>query len=154
MELFTEFSQLVNELNKEQVDYALCGGLAMAVYAFPRATLDIDILIEPESLKKTKSVAERLGFNFDVGLMRFNEDTVQIYRLTKTSPDKGDTLMLDMLLVTPEMEAVWKSRQRVSWEGGELPVVSPRGLIELKSKRLSGQDQDDIMNLRSILNEN
>jgi hypothetical protein len=61
--------------------------------------------------------------------------------------------MLNMLLVTPEMKTVWKSRQRVSWEGGKLPVVSPRGLIELKSKRLSGQDQDDIANLRSLLNE-
>ena len=153
MELFAEFSQLVKELNREQVDYALCGGLAMAVYAFPRATLDIDILIEPESLEKTKRVAKRLGFDFDAGLMRLSGDAVQIYRLTKILPDEGDTLMLDMLLVTPEMETVWESRQRVAWEGGGLPVVSPRGLIELKSKRLSGQDQDDIMNLRSILHE-
>lgn len=153
MDLFTEFSRLVNELNKEQVDYALCGGLAMAVYAFPRATLDIDILIEPESLEKTKEIAERLGFNFDAGLMRLSGDAIQIYRLTKISADKGDTLMLDMLLVTPEMKAVWESRQKVSWDEGELPVVSPRGLIELKSKRLSGQDQDDIINLRSLLDE-
>ncbi|MDU9050247.1 MAG: hypothetical protein Q3M30_15490 [Candidatus Electrothrix sp. Rat3] len=153
MELFAEFSQLVKELNKEQVDYALCGGLAMAVYAFPRATLDIDILIEPESLEQTKRVAKRLGFDFDAGLMRLSGDAVQIYRLTKILQDEGDTLMLDMLLVTPEMETIWKSRQRVAWEGGELPVVSPQGLIELKSKRLSGQDQDDIMNLRSMLHE-
>ncbi|MCI5126300.1 MAG: hypothetical protein D3925_17950, partial [Candidatus Electrothrix sp. AR5] len=80
-------------------------------------------------------------------------DTVQIYRLTKISPVDGDTLMLDMLLVTPDMTAAWESRQSVHWEGGELPVVSPRGLIELKSKRLSGQDQDDIIKLRSMLDE-
>ncbi|XCN75085.1 MAG: hypothetical protein Q3M24_10245 [Candidatus Electrothrix aestuarii] len=153
MDLFTEFSRLVKELNKKQVDYALCGGLAMAVYAFPRATLDIDILIEPERLEKTKKIAEQLGFNFDAGLMRLSGDAIQIYRLMKISPNKGDTLMLDMLLVTQEMKHVWAGRQRVSWDEGELPVVSPRGLIELKSKRLSGQDQDDIMNLRSLLDE-
>ena len=153
MDLFEEFSQLVNELNKKKVDYALCGGLAMAVYAFPRATLDIDILIEPESLEKTKHIAGQLGFTFDAGLMRFSGDTVQIYRLTKISPNDGDTLMLDMLLVTLDMATVWESRQSISWAGGELPVVSPQGLIELKSKRLSGQDQDDIINLQSILNE-
>jgi hypothetical protein len=44
MELFDEFSQLVSEFENENIEYALCGGLAMAVYAFPRATLDIDIL--------------------------------------------------------------------------------------------------------------
>jgi len=33
-------------------------------------------------------------------------------------------------------------------------VVSPEGLIKLKSMRLSGQDQDDIKNLESIKDEN
>ena len=36
MNLFEEFSSLVGELEKEGIDYALCGGMAMAVYAFPR----------------------------------------------------------------------------------------------------------------------
>lgn len=153
MDLFEEFTRLVGAFKREGIGYALCGGMAMAVYAFPRATLDIDILIEPGSLEKTKAVAEGLGFTFDVGLMRFNGDAVQIYRLTKISPDDGDTLMLDILLVTSEMQAVWESRQMMPWEQGELPVVSPKGLIELKSKRLTGQDQDDISKLRSLLDE-
>ena len=67
MELFAEFSQLVKELNREQVDYALCGGLAMAVYAFPRATLDIDILIEPESLKRPRGLPSDLGLTLMSG---------------------------------------------------------------------------------------
>jgi hypothetical protein len=36
--------------DQECVEYALCGGLAMAVYAMPRATLDIDVLIQVDSL--------------------------------------------------------------------------------------------------------
>ena len=62
MELFEEFKQLVSAFKKENIEYALCGGLAMAVYAFPRATLDIDILIEPKTLEKAKMVAKKLGF--------------------------------------------------------------------------------------------
>jgi len=58
-----------------------------------------------------------------------------------------------MLLVTPEIRQVWESRQRVSWEKGELPVISPKDSIQLKSLRQSGQDQDDIKHLRSILDE-
>ncbi len=61
MKLFDEFSRLVSEFKKENIEYALCGGLAMAVYAFPRATLDIDILIKSESLEKAKTLAQRLG---------------------------------------------------------------------------------------------
>ena len=153
MELFEEFSQLVSELKKENIEYALCGGLAMAVYAFPRATLDIDILIEPDALEKVKDIAKRVGFNFDAGLMKFREDAIQIYRVTKIIPESSDSLMLDMILLTPEIKEVWESKQILSWDQGELPVVSPQGLIKLKSMRLSGQDQDDIKNLKSIINE-
>ncbi len=153
MELFDEFSKLVVELQKEKIEYALCGGMAMAVYAFPRATLDIDILIESETLDKAKIIAKRLGFTHDVGLLKFKGGAIQIYRLTKISPDSGEPLMLDMLLLTPEIMEVWESKRIQTWDKGELPVVSPKGLIKLKSMRLSGQDQDDIKNLQSLQNE-
>ncbi len=125
----------------------------MAVYAFPRATLDIDILIEPQTLEKAKSIAKRLGFTFDAGLMKFSNEAVQIYRLTKVGSESNDTLVLDMLLLTPEIKEVWETKQTLTWDQGDLPVVSPKGLINLKSLRLSGQDQDDIRHLESILDE-
>jgi hypothetical protein len=153
MELFEEFSKLVLEFKKENIEYALCGGLAMAVYAFPRATLDIDILIAPQTLEKAKSIAKRLGFTFDAGLMRFSGGAVQIYRLTKVGSESNDTLALDMLLLTPEIKEIWETKQTLTWDQGDLPVVSPKGLINLKSLRLSGQDQDDIRHLESILDE-
>jgi hypothetical protein len=153
MNLFDEFLKLTGRFNEENIEYALCGGLAMAVYAFPRATLDIDILIEPGTLDKAKSIAGELGFSLDAGLMRFREGSIQIYRLTKPDPDSGETLALDMVLVTPEVKEIWETRQLISWEEGEIPVVSPEGLIRLKSMRLSGQDQDDIEHLRKIIDE-
>jgi hypothetical protein len=41
----------------------------------------------------------------------------------------------------------------VEWEGYSLKVVSPQGMILLKSLRNSGQDQEDIEYLRSLENE-
>lgn len=153
MELFEEFKQLVLEFKKENIEYALCGGLAMAVYAFPRATLDIDILIEPETLEKAKTVAKGLGFSIDAGLMKFSDGAIQIYRLTKVASESNEPLMLDMILLTPEIKDVWESKRILTWDEGELPIVSPKGLIKLKSMRSSGQDQDDIKNLESIEDE-
>lgn len=46
MDILDELKKLIGRLNEEKIEYALCGGLAMAVYALPRATLDVDILIE------------------------------------------------------------------------------------------------------------
>ena len=153
MDLFEELLQLTSRLDEEQVEYALCGGLAMAVHAFPRATLDIDILIEPETLERAKTVAKGIGFSFDAGLMKFQKDAVQIYRLTKPFAAPDDALVLDMLLVTPEMANVWKTRQRLAWDKGTIPVVSPEGLIQMKLLRQSGQDQDDIQSLRGMIHE-
>ena len=153
MDLLEELSQLCGKLRTEGIDYALCGGLAMAVYAFPRATLDIDIVIEPDALERAKEVANELGFGIDAGLMGFRDGAIQIHGLTKIASESTHPLALDMLLVTPPILHIWESREYVSWERGELPVVSLEGLIELKSMRGSGQDLDDIEYLRSIIDE-
>ena len=46
MDVLDELKRLVTKLDEERIEYALCGGLAMAVYALPRTTLDVDIMIE------------------------------------------------------------------------------------------------------------
>jgi hypothetical protein len=153
MDLLEELTQLLRRLEDERVEYALCGGLAMAIYAFPRATLDVDIMIEPESLGTVKALAKDLGFSVDVGLLEFRKGTIRIYRLTKLPAGSPDALVLDLVLVTAEVKQAWDDRRRLEWEGGVLSVVSPRGLIALKSMRDSGQDRDDIEHLMSILDE-
>jgi len=47
----------------------------------------------------------------------------------------------------------WDSRITVEWEWGILKVISPRGLIQLKSLRNSGQDKDDIKYLSDLIDE-
>jgi len=51
IDLSDELKGLIAKLNQENIEYALCGGLAIAIYALPRATLDIDLLIELNSLE-------------------------------------------------------------------------------------------------------
>jgi len=82
-----------------------------------------------------------------------HEGKIHIRRVSKIEHDTGETLSLDLIIVTPEIRRAWESRAKVEWEGGALSVVSPEGLILLKSFRRSGQDQDDIQYLRSILDE-
>ena len=72
---------------------------------------------------------------------------MEIRRVTKIDP-AGDTLMLDLLLVTSAFENVWRDRTKIESEFGSIGVVSRKGLIELKSGRMSGVDQDDIKRLR------
>ncbi len=153
MDLLEELKNLSGKLNQAGIDYALCGGLALAIYARPRATLDIDMMVDSSSLSQIKQAAEELGFAFNAVPMAFHGGAVQMHRLTKIDKDSGEHLVLDLLIVTPETQKAWDSRFTVEWEGEPLKVVSPQGLILLKSFRRSGQDKDDIKYLRSISSE-
>ncbi|MCU0572371.1 MAG: nucleotidyltransferase family protein [Syntrophobacteraceae bacterium] len=153
MDLLQELRNLTVALDGEGIEYALCGGLAMAVYAMPRATLDIDIMIEPSALLRTRRAVEKLGFSLEAELMQFNDGEVEIYRLVKIDPLSGEQLILDLLIVGPATQPAWRDRLRLEWAGGALSVVSPEGLILLKSLRNSGQDRDDMKHLRSIMDE-
>ena len=154
MDLLLELKNLISKFQQSEIDYALCGGLAMAIYARPRATLDIDMMIEEDSLPKAKEALAEIGFSLLSDAMSFHDNKVKIQRLTKIDTDSEEHLSLDLLIVTPETCSAWDSRHTVEWEDGPLKVVSPKGLILLKSFRKSGQDQDDIAYLRSIIDEN
>ena len=153
MDILNELKNLINKLNEERIEYALCGGLAMAIYALPRATLDIDILIEASTLETTRRAVHDLGFTLKAAPMEFHGGQIHIHRVSKIEPGTGETLSLDLLIVTPEIRSAWDSRIQVEWEYGTLSVVSHKGLILLKSFRRSGQDRDDIDFLRSIVDE-
>jgi len=110
-------------------------------------------LIEASSLEATRRAVHDLDFTVKAAPMEFHGGKMQIHRVSKIEPGTGETLMLDLLIVTPQIESAWESRTKVEWEHGRIAVVSPEGLILLKSFRKSCQDQDDIAFLRSIIDE-
>ena len=147
IDLAVEFEAVISALAEHSVDYAVCGGLAMAIHGLPRATVDIDLMIRPEDEERVYAAVEPMGFRIRAKPMHFDQGKMEIRRVTKIDP-AGDTLMLDLLLVTSAYEDVWRDRIRVDSEFGSICVVSREGLIELKSGRMSGIDQDDIKRLR------
>ena len=144
LDLVDEFRAVVAALEAAEIDFAVCGGLAVAIHAQPRATMDIDLLLLRDGVEATKNVVRELGYTIEAGPMVVRPDVVEMHRMSKPDEESGDLLSIDLLLVTPELERVWASRERIGWEHGELPVVSRRGLIQMKRLRGSGQDLDDI----------
>jgi hypothetical protein len=143
-DLYYEFRKLIAALDEHQTDYALCGGIAMAIYDRPRATVDIDLLILSGSLDGVRAIATALGYTIRGMEMTFSNGAIEIRRVSKIDSETGHVLSLDLLLVTPEIQQVWDSRVQADWEGGKLSVVSREGLIWLKNMRGSAQDLADI----------
>ncbi len=153
LDITDELKTLVSDLTDREIDYALCGGLAMGVYGRARSTIDIDMLILSESLDAVIEIAKARGYNIRGKDMSFAQGAIEIRRVSKIDPSDGDLLSLDLLLVTPEVQDVWDTRSEGNWEGGKLFVVSRAGLISLKNFRRSGQDLDDIKVLESDLHD-
>ncbi len=143
-DIFDELRQLVAVLDENEVEYALCGGMAMGVHGRMRTTIDIDLMIRSESLDEVFAIAKSLDYNIRGKDMSFANGAVEIRRASKIDPEDGELLSLDLLLVTTATLAAWESRLGAEWEGGKLSVVSASGLIALKLLRSSDQDLVDI----------
>lgn len=144
LDLIEELRSIISALEAARVEYAVCGGLAVAIHVAPRATLDVDLLLPRSHVARAKEVARGLGYRIEVGPMTFSAGAVEMHRLSKPDPETGDLLSLDLLVVTPALAEAWASRQQVPWEHGVVPTVSRAGLIQMKRLRSSGQDLDDI----------
>jgi hypothetical protein len=151
LDLVDELTAILERLDDSGIPYALCGGLAMAVWEMPRATVDIDLLVETDAIERIVTAVQPLGFIFRARTMRFSDGAVVIDRVSKIDPVTHDALVLDLLHVTAALTDVWSTRVDLEWERGKLTVVSREGLIKLKSFRSSGQDMDDIRKLKGEL---
>jgi hypothetical protein len=150
IDIVDELRSVVEKLDEHGIEYALWGGMAMAVHGFLRMTIDIDFLIPSESVDEAMKLAGELGYTVRGKDLSFKGGAVEIRRISKPDPQPGgDVLPLDFLLVTPPIKAVWDSRVEVEWEGGRFSVVSRDGLIELKKLRANSQDAVDIERLLS-----
>jgi hypothetical protein len=150
LDLYEEFAVLIDALENAKTEYAVCGGLAMAIHGLPRATIDVDLIAPAKAGDQVLDIAHRLGYTISAEPMTFAAGAVPIRRVTKIDSTVHDLLSLDLLLVTPATESAWQTRMRVRWERGEVWVVSRQGLVSLKRLRGSGQDQDDIRRLEEV----
>ncbi|MBN2716311.1 MAG: hypothetical protein JXX14_10680 [Deltaproteobacteria bacterium] len=59
-----DMRELVQLFQKHEVQFAVCGGFAVAHYGFIRATMDFDLLILPDEQNAKKVIAALVEFGF------------------------------------------------------------------------------------------
>ncbi|WP_297854242.1 nucleotidyltransferase [Meiothermus sp.] len=132
-------------LNAHEVKYLVIGGIAAVLYGVPRATLDLDILIEA-----THDNAARL---LDA-LAKANITSANL-----TSPKEilsndvtvfKDRIRLDVQTNTPglDFEAAWERRNLMQYQGQPFYVVSLEDLIASKVAAGRPKDLEDVEALR------
>lgn len=147
MDLFEETSELLVELERQGVQYAIAGAVALAIHGVPRATTDIDLLVRPAAVPAVLEAARARGFDIEALPMRFS-DGMEVRRVTKIQGDH--TLTLDLLLVNEALEPVWNDRLRIDAGFATVWTVSREGLIRMKAAAGRDQDRADIQRLREL----
>lgn len=148
--LIEELKTLIGSFNHHKIEFALCGGLAVAAHGLVRATQDIDFLIRLESLENAYNAAAEVGYNIRGLDISFKERIVEIRRVSKVVDE--DVISLDFLMVTPQIEDVWQGREELDFMGERLFVVSREGLIKMKRLAARPQDIADIERLENETN--
>lgn len=150
MDLKRELLGVVRALNRSDVPYALCGGMAVVLHGHPRLTRDVDLLIRKQDLKAAEAALATAGFTLPGGMLPFDpggRHERNVFRLSKRVAD--DILTVDLLLLPDFLRDVWEDREVYELDDVPLTVVSAAGLIAMK--RVAGRHQDlsDIEHLES-----
>jgi hypothetical protein len=143
MDLVAELDALIEAFDADGVEYALCGGLALAVHGHARATQDIDVLVPVNVLERALATARRCGFDVPARKMTFGLKTGEpreIHRVSKIDAATSETLALDVVVVSAQLEPVWQGREDTRSGLRRLVVVSRDGLATMK--RIAGRAQD------------
>lgn len=135
MDIAVEFRELIAALNRAGVEYAVCGGFALAMHGHPRATVDIDVVTTGENVERIKTVAKGLGYTLTGGLFHFKNGDLRVHRVTKIVGE--EPCMLDILV--PGEGATIRGLE-MNFMGETIPVVTRDSLIALK--RTAGRPQD------------
>lgn len=148
LDLKHELLQLARLFEEAGIDYAVCGGVAVAIHGHPRATRDIDLLVRQEDLEKIKQLVAREGFTIEAGTIPFDtgkETERRVFRISKAEGE--DLLTLDLMLVAGFLEEAWSTRERYRLGDQEVQVVSREGLKKMKAVAGRAQDRADLEEL-------
>ena len=126
-----------SSFERHEVRYVVIGGIAAVLYGVPRATFDLDILIEatPANVRRLLEALGEAGFGTaaltSAAEVLANEITIF-----------EDRVRIDVQTSTPGLEfaTAWRNHARMEFEGQVFRVVSREDLIA--AKRAAGRDVD------------
>jgi hypothetical protein len=158
------YYSLFEKLEKHDIKYLICGGLAVNLHGIPRMTADIDIILDLtiDNLQAFQKAVTEVNYVLqipvplsDIANAQLREKLIAEKNLIALSWFNYDKhfLQIDVLLKFPySFEHLWNNRITKMMNNVAVHIVSVQDLIELKSYANRSQDIQDIYYLTQILN--
>ncbi len=135
--MLNRLKDVFKSFQKNDVKYVIIGGIASILYGVPRATFDLDILIEPTPKNAQNFLNALLDSGFGTASLT-NEKDLLSHEITIFK----DKIRIDVQTSTPgiNFDNAWKKKVKLEYSGQEFFVVCKDDLIA--SKRASGRKID------------
>ena len=135
--MLDQLQSVFASFQKNDVKYVIIGGIAAVLYGVPRATFDLDVLIEPTRQNAERLLRAMIEAGLGTAALTSANDV-----LSKEITIFTDRIRLDVQTSTPGLvfEDAWRRKVTMNYKGQTLEVVSLTDLIA--SKRASGRDVD------------
>ena len=135
---------------QHQVKYVVIGGIAAVLHGVPRATFDLDILIEatPENAQKLLDalLEANLGTAALISAQELLANEITVF---------SDRIRVDVQTFTPGIDfaTAWENRETMNYQGQDFFILSKSNLIA--AKRAAGRqiDLEDVRLLELDNNE-
>ena len=135
--MLNRFQDVFASFQKHEVKYLVIGGIAAVLYGVPRATFDLDILIEatPGNAQRLLDamLEARLGTAALISAEELLAHEITVFK---------DRVRIDVQTNTPGLrfEDAWQNREAMEYQGQTFYVASRTDLIA--SKRAAGREID------------
>ena len=149
MKVEKDYEELLRLFNKHSVKYCIAGSYALAFYARPRYTKDMDILVEhsPENARRIIAALREFGFgSLSLSEQDFTEPS-QIIQLGY------EPVRIDLITSIEGMnfKKIWKNRSYGQYGRQQVFFIGFNDLIESKKKSKRTQDLVDLEMLEEVL---
>jgi hypothetical protein len=130
--------RLCRELNAHGVRYVVVGGFAIVQHGFPRATEDIDLLLDP-SLENQARVKKALLYLPDQAVRELGDEDLTKYVVARVA----DEVLVDLMFFACGIgyEEASKEIEIHQVQGVPIPFASPALLLRMKQ---TVRDKDEL----------
>ncbi|MBI4025829.1 MAG: nucleotidyltransferase [Verrucomicrobia bacterium] len=139
--MLNRLKDVFKSFQKREVKYVVIGGIASTLYGVPRATFDLDVLIEatPDNARKL------LDALLETGLGTASLTTVEGV-LANEITIFNDRVRIDVQTSTPGLKfsEAWARKKCMNYDGQDFYIISKEDLISSKKASARPIDLEDV----------
>ncbi len=139
-----DLTSVCKRLNERGARYILIGGFAMNYYGFPRATEDIDLLVDPSNENISK-IKDALSFLPDNAVKEVALDDVEKYQVVRVA----DEIIIDLLKKACDVTYDKARIEYFEFKGVRIPIADINTMIKTK-QGTRPRDKEDLAFLLSL----